>query len=314
MAARHASELELLRFDDEFEGDIRLNEPMARHTTYRIGGPAHAYAQVNSIAALATVLKVCADEELSWFVSGKGSNLLVSDEGYPGVVIALAGEFRAWQFDEEEGTVVVGAGTMLSRLVQEAFHHGFSGMEFAVGTPGTVGGAQVQNAGTAQDWIGSRVVSVTTFNAERGLRRYFASELSWGYRSSSFSSDEVIVECELRLQKAFSSAVSERMNSLLSRRKESQPLEYPTCGSVFMNPEGESVGKLIEDAGLKGKRCGDAQVSEKHANFIVNRGSATSQDVATLIKEVRQEVRRRYGIELQTEVKFLGFPGDFFEE
>ena len=117
MAARHASELELLRFDDEFEGDIRLNEPMARHTTYRIGGPAHAYAQVNSIAALATVLKVCADEELSWFVSGKGSNLLVSDEGYPGVVIALAGEFRAWQFDEEEGTVVVGAGTMLSRLV-----------------------------------------------------------------------------------------------------------------------------------------------------------------------------------------------------
>ena len=138
MPARHASELELLRFDDEFEGDIRLNEPMARHTTYRIGGPAHAYAQVNSIAALATVLKVCADEELSWFVSGKGSNLLVSDEGYPGVVIALAGEFRAWQFDEEEGTVVVGAGTMLSRLVQEAFHHGFSGMEFAVGTPGTV--------------------------------------------------------------------------------------------------------------------------------------------------------------------------------
>ena len=296
MAARHASELELLRFDDEFEGDIRLNEPMARHTTYRIGGPAHAYAQVNSIAALATVLKVCADEGLSWFVSGKGSNLLVSDEGYPGVVIALAGEFRAWQFDEE-GTVVVGAGTMLSRLVQEAFHHGYSGMEFAVGTPGTVGGALVQNAGTAQDWIGSRVVSVTTFNAERGLRRYVASELSWGYRSSSFSS-----------------AVSERMNSLLSRRKESQPLEYPTCGSVFMNPEGESVGKLIEDAGLKGKRCGDAQVSEKHANFIVNRGSAAAQDVATLINEVRLEVRRRYGIELQTEVKFLGFPNDFFEE
>ena len=128
MAARHASELELLRFDDEFEGDIRLNEPMARHTTYRIGGPEHAYAQVHSIDALATVLK-------------------------------------------EEGTVVVGAGIMLSRLVQEAFHHGFSGMEFAVGTPGTVGGALVQNAGTAQDWIGSRVVSVTTFNAERGLRR-----------------------------------------------------------------------------------------------------------------------------------------------
>lgn len=230
------------------------------------------------------------------------------------MVIALAGEFRAWQFDEEEGTVVVGAG-------YHAFPLGAGGLPpwlfwngICRGNARYGRGRLVQNAGTAQDWIGSRVVSVTTFNAERGLRRYFASELSWEYRSSSFSSDEVIVECELRLQKAFSSAVSERMNSLLSRRKESQPLEYPTCGSIFMNPEGESVGKLIEDAGLKGKRCGDAQVSEKHANFIVNRGSATSQDVATLIKEVRQEVRRRYGIELQTEVKFLGFPGDFFEE
>ena len=314
MAARHASELELLRFDDEFDGSIKLNEPMARHTTYRIGGPAHAFAEVNSIAALGTVLKVCAAEGFPWFVAGKGSNLLVADEGFPGVVIALAGEFRNWQFDEEGSTVIVGAGTMLSRLVQEAFHRGFSGMEFAVGTPGTVGGALVQNAGTAKDWIGSRVVSVTTYHAEKGLHRYVAPELTWGYRSSSFAPDEVIVECELRLEKAFSAAVSERMNALLSRRKESQPLEYPSCGSVFTNPEGESVGALIEGAGLKGKRCGGAQVSEKHANFIVNIGGATAQDVATLIKEVRQEVRRRYGIELQTEVKFLGFPSGFFEE
>lgn len=313
MAARHASELELLRFDEEFEGSIKLDEPMARHTTYRIGGPVRAFAEVNSIAALGTVLKVCAAEGLPWFVSGKGSNLLVADEGFPGVVVALAGEFRSWQFDEGESTVIVGAGTMLSRLVQEVFHHGYSGMEFAVGTPGTVGGALAQNAGTAQDWIGQRVVSVTTYHAEKGLQRYNAGDLSWGYRTSSFAEDEIIVECELRLEKAFSGNISERMNTLLARRKETQPLEYPSCGSVFTNPEGESVGLLIEEAGLKGRRLGGAQVSEKHANFIVNTGNATARDVAGLIKEVRQEVRRRYGIELQTEVKFLGFPPNFFE-
>lgn len=314
MAARHASELELLRFDDEFDGSIKLDEPMSRHTTYRIGGPVRAFAEVNSIAALGTMLKVCAEEDLRWFVAGKGSNLLVADEGFPGVVIALAGEFRQWQFDEGESTVIVGAGTMLSRLVQEVFHHGYSGMEFAVGTPGTVGGALVQNAGTAKDWIGSRVVSVTTYHAQHGLHRYLAPELSWGYRSSSFSSDEVIVECELRLEKAFSGNIAERMNTLLSRRKESQPLEYPSCGSVFKNPEGQSVAALIEDAGLKGRSIGGAQVSPKHANFIVNTGDATAHDVAELIKEVRHEVRRRYGIELQTEVKFLGFSDDVFAE
>lgn len=307
MAARHASELELMRFDDDFDGSIRLNEPMSRHTTYRIGGLVRAFAEVNSIAALGSLLKVCADENLSWFISGKGSNLLVSDDGYDGVVISLAGEFRSWRFDDELQHVVVGAGTMLSRLVQEVFHHGYSGMEFAVGTPGTVGGALVQNAGTRKDWIGSRVVSVTTYNAQKGLKRYTASDLSWGYRTSDFPSDEIIVECELKLEKAFSGNIHERMSALLSKRKESQPLDYPSCGSVFRNPENGSAGELIESVGLKGRSCGGACISEKHANFIVNTGSATANDVLTLINLAREEVRRRYGIELETEVRFLGF-------
>ncbi|MED9873437.1 MAG: UDP-N-acetylmuramate dehydrogenase [Eggerthellaceae bacterium] len=314
MAARHASELELMRFDDDFEGTIRLDEPMARHTTYRIGGPVRAFAEVNSIAALGALLKVCADENLSWFVAGKGSNLLVSDEGYDGVVITLAGEFRSWCFDDEAQHVVVGAGTMLSRLVQEVFHHGYSGMEFAVGTPGTVGGALVQNAGTRKDWLGSRVVSVTTYDAEVGLKRYSASDLSWGYRKSSFLPNEVIVECELKLERAFSGNIHERMSTLLSRRKASQPLEFPSCGSVFRNPEDASAGALIESVGLKGKTCGGACISEKHANFIVNTGNASAEDVLTLIKMAREEVRRRYGIELETEVRFLGFKDNVFEE
>lgn len=314
MAARHASELELMRFDDDFEGTIRLDEPMARHTTYRIGGPVRAFAEANSIAALSALLKVCSNENLSWFVTGKGSNLLVSDGGYDGVVITLAGDFRSWRFDDKAQHVVVGAGTMLSRLVQEVFHHGYSGMEFAVGTPGTVGGALVQNAGTRKDWIGSRVVSVTTYEEQTGLKRYAASDLSWGYRQSSFSPREVIVECELKLERAFSGNIHERMSTLLSRRKESQPLEYPSCGSVFRNPEDTSAGALIESVGLKGKRCGGACISEKHANFIVNTGNASAQDVLALIKMAREEVRRRYGIELETEVRFLGFKGNVFEE
>lgn len=307
MAARHASELELLRFDDEFEGVVRLNEPMARHTTYRIGGPVRAYVEVNTLAALGTILSVCAAEDLAWCATGKGSNLLVADEGYDGVVIALAGDFRAWRFDDEEAHVIVGAGTMLSRLVQEVFHRGYSGLEFAVGTPGTVGGALVQNAGTRTDWMGSRVVSVTTYRAGVGLHRYAKSDLSWGYRSSSFTPNEVIVECELKLERAFAGNIHERMTALLSRRKESQPLDYPSCGSVFRNPEEGSAGALIEEAGLKGMQCGGAQISEKHANFIVNRDKATAQDVLTLIKTAQAEVRGRYGIELKTEVRFLGF-------
>ncbi len=307
MCARHASELELLRFDEEFDGSVKLDEPMARHTTYRIGGPARAFAEVNSIAALGTLLKVCAEEDLPYYVAGKGSNLLVSDAGYKGVVLSLAGEFRTWRFSDEGAMITVGAGTMLSRLVQEVFHNGLTGMEFAVGTPGTVGGALVQNAGTATDWIGSRVVSATTYCLEQGLRRYAAADLEWGYRSSSFAPGEVLVECELRLEKGYPGNINERMSELLRRRKESQPLEFPSCGSVFVNPEGESVARLIEEAGLKGLRHGDAQISEKHANFIVNRGNATAADVLALIAKVKEEVRGRYGVELQTEVKLLGF-------
>ena len=145
--ARHASDLELLRFEDSFDGEIRLDEPLSKHTSYRIGGPARAYILVNSPAALSAALAACKADECPWVVVGKGSNLLVSDAGFKGAVIVLAGEFRNWKFDEENARVVVGAGTTLSRLVQEVFHRGYSGMEFAVGTPGSVGGAVRMNAG-----------------------------------------------------------------------------------------------------------------------------------------------------------------------
>lgn len=308
--ARHASDFELLRFDDAFEGSIRFDEPMARHTTYRIGGPARVFAEVRSIAALNTVLRICLQENLDWCVVGKGANLLVSDKGYNGVVITLSGEFRKWHFDEDASSVIVGAGTILARLVQEAFHRGYSGMEFAVGIPGTVGGALHMNAGTRDDWIGSRVKTVTTVVAGKGLTRYSQSEIEWGYRRTSFRDDEIIVEVELELTKALSENIHENMAAALSKRKQSQPLELPSCGSVFRNPEGASVGALIEQADLKGKTIGGAQISEKHANFIVNKQAASAQDVCQLIKLAKQAVKEQHGIELTTEVQFLGFEDD----
>lgn len=309
--ARHASDLELLRFEESFDGEIRLDEPLSKHTSYRIGGPARAYILVNSPAALSAALAACKADECSWVVAGKGSNLLVSDAGFKGAVIVLAGEFRNWKFDEENARVVVGAGTTLSRLVQEVFHRGYSGMEFAVGTPGSVGGAVRMNAGTKDDWIGSRVVSVTTFAPDQGLKRYAPSDIEWAYRSTSFAPDEIIVEVELQLTPALSGNIHDRMRTLLERRKASQPLEYPSCGSVFKNPEGASAGALIDEVGLKGSMCGGAQISEKHANFIVNKNKACASDVLALIKRAQEKVKEHYGIELQPEVKFLGFEEEF---
>lgn len=309
--ARHASDLELLRFEESFDGEIRLDEPLSKHTSYRIGGPARAYILVNSPAALSAALAACKADECPCVVVGKGSNLLVSDAGFKGAVIVLAGEFRNWKFDEENARVVVGAGTTLSRLVQEVFHRGYSGMEFAVGTPGSVGGAVRMNAGTKDDWIGSRVVSVTTFAPDQGLKRYAPSDIEWAYRSTSFAPDEIIVEVELQLTPALSGNIHDRMRTLLERRKASQPLEYPSCGSVFKNPEGASAGALIDEVGLKGSMCGGAQISEKHANFIVNKNKACASDVLALIKRAQEKVKEHYGIELQPEVKFLGFEEEF---
>lgn len=309
--ARHASDLELLWFEDSFDGEIRLDEPLSKHTSYRIGGPARAYILVNSPAALSAALTACKADECPWVVVGKGSNLLVSDAGFKGAVIVLAGEFRNWKFDEENARVVVGAGTTLSRLVQEVFHRGYSGMEFAVGTPGSVGGAVRMNAGTKDDWIGSRVVSVTTFAPDQGLKRYAPSDIEWAYRSTSFAPDEIIVEVELQLTPALSGNIHDKMRTLLERRKASQPLEYPSCGSVFKNPEDASAGALIDEVGLKGSMCGGAQISEKHANFIVNKNKACASDVLALIKRAQEKVKEHYGIELQPEVKFLGFEEEF---
>lgn len=280
---------------------------MSRHTTYRIGGPASLFVQADDMHALSRITDACRAWGLPWVVVGRGSNLLVSDEGFAGAVITLGAGFSSCAYDEGARAFTVGASCRLSRVVREAHAHARSGFEFAVGTPGTVGGALRMNAGTSREYLGSRVLSVTTLRPGEGLKRYAASDLTWGYRESSLPYDEVVLECELSTLDGDRAEIRTRMNSALSRRKVTQPLALPSCGSVFRNPERESVGRLIENVGLKGAWCGDAQISEVHANFIVNRGAAKAVEVLSLIHAAQNAVYERYDMELMPEVRFLGF-------
>ena len=307
MTARHASPLEALLVDDRFDGDVDFSEPLARHTTYRIGGPARFFVRAHSVGALTRVVSTCEQSGEPWVIVGRGSNLLVADEGFDGVVVVLGRDFRSLRFDADTSRLLLGAGVPLSSAVQEAFHRSLAGLEFEVGTPGTVGGALRMNAGSRTEWLGSRVASVTTYSAREGLRKRLGSEIEWGYRTSSFAPDEIIVECEVAVEPADPFCIRGKLEASLKRRKKTQPLRMPSCGSVFKNPEGASAGDLIERAGLKGYAIGGARVSETHANFIVNTGNATARDVLSLIEFVQGKVHEAYGIALKPEVRLLGF-------
>jgi UDP-N-acetylmuramate dehydrogenase len=292
------------------KGTVLLDEPMARHTSYRIGGPAWLYIECASIADINRCLEVFESHRLPWCVAGKGSNLLVADEGFPGAVITLGREFKDFSLPDESAgqtLLVVGAGVVLANLVQAAFKNGYSGLEFAVGIPGTVGGALFMNAGSASEWIGTIVESVTVLRPGEGLKRYEAHELAWAYRQSGLPSSEIIVEAELKVKQGHLSQIRAKMEASLKRRRKSQPLTVPNAGSVFRNPPNQSSGKLIEEAGLKGYTVGGASVSDLHANFIVNNGSATAADVVAIIMHIRKRVKEDYGTELQPEIRFIGF-------
>ena len=305
--SRHTSALDRVLAGSSFDGDCFPAEPMARHTTYRIGGPADYFIIVNDLPSLTSVVRACEADGLPWTMVGRGSNLLVSDAGYPGAVISLGRDFKVCRFDEEAGVFCVGAGLNLSLVVQEAFRRARAGLEFAVGTPGTIGGAVRMNAGTRDAWLGSRVISVTTFSTREGIVKRPGTDIEWGYRSSSFACDEVILECELSSEQSDSFYVHGKMEARLASRRKSQPLTQPSCGSVFKNPEGTSAGLLIDRAGLKGYSVGGAQVSPVHANFIVNIGAASASDVRAVMDHVQRTVLEQTGIRLEPEVRFLGF-------
>ena len=307
MSAKHATPLQTLLVDKTFDGEVFAHEPMSKHTSYRIGGPARFFVRVDSISALTHLIEICDAEGIQWMVVGRGTNLLVSDDGYDGVIITLGRDFRKHVVDAEAGLIVAGAGATLSSVVQDAFRSSLAGLEFAVGTPGSIGGAIRMNAGSREEWIGSLVRDVTTFSPARGLVKRPASEIDWGYRRTDFDADETILECALNVEIVDPFFIRGKMEANLAKRKKSQPLNMPSCGSVFKNPEGASAAKMIDDLGLKGLRVGGAQISEKHANFIVNLGDAKAADVCELMKIVRSKVEETYGIELTPEVRLIGF-------
>lgn len=297
----HAIAAELRRV---LTGEVRESEPMARHTTLRIGGPADLYVMCDTIADLSETTRLCLDEGIPWTVVGKGSNLLVSDSGYRGAVIVLGREFKAHSVQDTD--IKAGAACILAYIVRDAFSRGLGGIEFAVGIPGTVGGALAMNAGSRGVWMDSIVESVTLLVPGSGLERLRGSDIAWGYRHSGLPERGVIVETVLALQQADRGRIRFEMERSLDRRKATQPLGVPSAGSVFTNPEGDSAGRLIEAAGLKGTQLGGARVSDMHANFIVNVGGATASDVVMLIRKIQMTVRDIHGIELTPEVRLLG--------
>lgn len=289
------------------DADVYRDEKLSRRTSYRIGGPAKLLICVHSLPALVKVVGVLGQERVDWVILGKGSNVLASDAGYEGAVIILDDEFARVSVDADAGIVTAGAGALLSRVVSEAAKASLSGLEFCVGIPGTVGGAVAMDAGTRREWIGHRVRDLVVLRPGEGLHRYEGGDIEWGYRGTSIPTSEIVLEATFELSRGEKDAISRDMESRLARRRKTQPMGKPTCGSVFRNPPERSAGILIEAAGCKGLSCGRAQVSNEHANFIVNNGGASASDVVSLIQLMHDSVLANHGVDLKCEVKLLGF-------
>ena len=287
------------------EGCVLADEPMKKHTTFRIGGPADFLITPETVEALRRTLELCDREKVPYFILGNGSNLLVSDRGYRGAVIQIYKNFQ--QCETEGRRIRAGAGILLSRLSALACEAGLSGLEFASGIPGTLGGAVFMNAGAYGGEMKDVLVSVDVLDADRRLRRLPAEELELGYRTSRVKKEGwTVVGAELELTQGNAETIRERMEELKEARTSKQPLEYPSAGSTFKRPEGYFAGKLIMDAGLRGFRVGGAQVSEKHCGFVVNTGGATAGDVRELMRQVQEKVWEKFQVRLEPEVRFLG--------
>lgn len=280
------------------------NEPMSRHTTFKIGGPADVFVSVRDADELAFCLAAAKAQNVPYFICGKGSDLLVSDGGVEGAVITL-NDMRKTVID---GTsVTVEAGQSVQALCLTLQKAGLSGFEFAYGIPGTVGGAVYMNAGAYGGETADRVVSVKYLDASGEIKEITKENADFSYRNSVFQQNGgIILSAKFEFCRGDSREILDRMNGYLARRKAKQPLEFPSAGSVFRRPEGNFAGTLIEKSGLKGARIGGAAVSEKHAGFIVNTGGATSEDVKKLIEKIQKKVLSDSGVELQTEVIFIG--------
>lgn len=288
--------------------EILVAEPMKNHTTFRIGGPADALALPKTPEEVAEVVRFCHEHAQPYYVLGNGSNLLVSDEGYRGLVLQLYRNFNDIQVNGE--TITVQSGAMLAAVARTAYQTGLTGLEFASGIPGTIGGAVVMNAGAYGGEMKNVLKEVTVLTKEGEVLVIPAKALELGYRTSVIPKNGwIVLGAVLQLKEGDQEQILARMEELKEQRITKQPLDLPSAGSTFKRPEGYFAGKLIMDAGLRGFTVGGAQVSEKHCGFVVNRGNATAADVWELICEVKRRVKEMTGVELEPEVKLLGdFP------
>ncbi len=285
--------------------EYKENEPMSLHTSFHIGGNAEIFAFVKDINELSKLMCYCLEKNIKPLTVGNGSNLLVSDSGIDGLVIKLCGDFENIKLLDET-TIEAGAGSSLASLCRFAYSNELTGLEFAYGIPGSVGGAVFMNAGAYGGQMSDVVKETKHICSDGKISGFAACELDFGYRKSVYSScSEIITSVVFRLKKGNKEEIFSKMNELIQRRKDKQPLEFPSAGSVFKRPEGYFAGALIEQSGLKGKTIGAASVSEKHAGFIINVGGATCSDVLNLIKHCQDVVFNNFGVKLETEIKII---------
>lgn len=284
---------------------LKFNEPMKRHTTFKIGGPADLMVIPHNTEHIITAIKYAQASHIPLFVLGMGSNLLVRDKGIRGIVIKLGNSLTSVTINGNE--MIAESGIRLSQLSREAMANSLSGLEFAEGIPGSLGGAIVMNAGAYDGQISDIVKEVTGLTTDGELLYFTKEKIQFNYRCSIFQQEKIIVlKARLELKPADKDTILNKMKEYAHRRREKQPLDYPSAGSIFKRPSGFYVGSLLEEMGLKGYTIGDAQVSAKHAGFIINTGNATAAQVIELIEHIKQKTRNIYGIELEPELKIIG--------
>jgi len=305
-----------MEFGEELEkmvnGTCLLNEPMSRHTSYGIGGPAGAYITPRDRDDLRRILHFADEQNIPVFFIGSGSNLLVADEGINGIVITLIKSFN--KLEIKGSHIYAETGVMLGHMVKHCIKQKLTGLETMVGVPGTLGGALMMNAGAFGSEISNCLKNVDVMTLTGGIKQYSVKDIDFHYRHSSFKKDEIIMSANFVLKKATKQEIMNKRAKASAGRKETQPLRFRSAGSLFKNPKKDvAAGYLIDKAGLKGTHRGDAEISEKHANFFVNHGKANAKDVVFLIRLARKTVEKKFGINLELEVKTLGFKPGIFE-
>ena len=284
---------------------VLFEEPMKSHTTFRIGGPAEVFIMPKSIKQVQMAVKICQEEQIPYFILGNGSNLLVSDRGYRGVIIQMDRNMGEIQVEGTE--IQAAAGALLSSIAVAARRESLTGFEFAGGIPGTLGGAVVMNAGAYGGEMKDVLKEVTVMDGDGKIFTLPALELEMGYRTSIIkTAGYLVLSARITLSRGKEEDIKARTRELSEMRTQKQPLDYPSAGSTFKRPEGYFAGKLIMDSGLRGYSVGGAMVSEKHCGFVINKGNATAEDVVSLMKHVTEVVQEKYGVTLEPEVKFLG--------